>query len=118
MRKVVKSDRDWRAQLTPLEYEITRQGGTEPPHCNLYLENKDPGTYHCVCCGGPLFSSRTKFDSGSGWPEFMQPISKDVINYIEDFSIPAKRVEVKCKVCNAHLGHVFDDGPPPDHKRY
>jgi len=118
MRKVVKSDRDWRDQLTPLEYEITRMGGTEPPHCNLYLNNKEPGIYHCVCCEEPLFSSRTKFDSGSGWPEFMQPILQERIKEIQDYSMPVKRIEVKCNICNAHLGHVFDDGPPPDHKRY
>ena len=118
MKKIVKSDKEWRDQLSPLEYEITRQGGTEPPHCSLYLHHTEPGTYHCVCCEEPLFSSSTKFDSGSGWPEFMQPVSDEAIKYLDDLSMPVKRTEVKCNVCNAHLGHVFDDGPPPTHKRY
>ena len=118
MKKIVKSDKEWRDQLSPLEYEITRQGGTEPPHCSLYLHHTDPGTYLCVCCEEPLFSSSTKFDSGSGWPEFMQPVSDDAIKYLDDYSMPVKRTEVKCNVCNAHLGHVFDDGPPHTHKRY
>lgn len=118
MSKVEKSDADWRAQLSPEEYEVTRRAGTERAFTGRYWDTKTPGIYKCVCCGEPLFSSETKYDSGSGWPSFYQPISDDVVSEHEDRSYGMVRVEVTCAKCDAHLGHVFPDGPPPTGLRY
>ena len=104
--------------LTSEEYRITREGGTEAPNTGKYCSLFEIGTYHCICCGSPLFSSESKYDSGSGWPDFTSAITKGKLKYEDDFSSGLKQIEVKCNNCDAHLGHVFDDGPPPDFKRY
>ena len=104
--------------LTAEQYRVTRGGGTEVPFTGKYCTLFEPGTYLCICCGTPLFSSAAKYDSGSGWPDFTTTITEGLIKYVDDFSSVHKEVEVKCKNCDAHLGHVFDDGPPPDFKRY
>jgi peptide-methionine (R)-S-oxide reductase len=116
--KLEKSDDEWRRQLSPEQYRVTRQKGTEPAFTGKYHASKDAGTYRCVCCGAELFSSDTKYDSGSGWPSFWQPLSKDVIEEHSDDSYGMRRIEVTCKRCGAHLGHVFEDGPAPTHQRY
>ena len=118
MEKVVKTDDEWREVLTPEQFRVTRQKGTERPFVGAYCESKDPGTYACVCCGTPLFESTTKFESGTGWPSFTEPLIADAIRLEKDFSYGMHRVEVLCNVCDAHLGHVFDDGPPPTGLRY
>lgn len=115
---VQKSDTEWRAQLTGEQYRITREAGTEPAFCGLYWDDKTKGTYHCVCCDAPLFTSDTKFDSGTGWPSFFQPISKEAVGERADNSLFMQRVEVVCNNCGSHLGHVFPDGPPPTGQRY
>ena len=97
---------------------MTREGGTEAPNTGKYCSLFEPGTYICVCCGMPLFSSEEKYDSGSGWPDFTGAITKDIIKYEDDFGSGFKQIEVKCANCDAHLGHIFDDGPPPDFRRY
>ena len=116
--KIRKSDEEWRRILTPEQYEVTRRKGTEPPFIGKYLHLKDKGTYQCLNCGADLFSSETKFDSGSGWPSFWAPISEDSVETAVDNSLGTTRTEVKCKKCDAHLGHVFEDGPPPTGLRY
>ena len=116
--KISKSDAEWRQQLTPEQYEICRNKGTERAFTGEYYDCKDDGVYHCVCCGKQLFDSDTKYDSGSGWPSFYQPLEPDRVNTEADPSLGMRRIEVTCSACNAHLGHVFDDGPQPTGLRY
>ena len=116
--KIQKSEEDWRKQLTPEQYYVTRQKGTEPAFSGALYRNHDDGTYHCVACGAELFKSDTKFESGSGWPSFWLPSHKDAIETHEDLSHGMSRVEATCARCGAHLGHVFPDGPNPTGLRY
>ena len=116
--KVQKSDAEWRAQLTPEQFHITREHGTERAFTGPNWDNKTPGLYNCVCCGRPLFSSETKFDSGTGWPSFYAPIDEDAVSEHSDRSWFMKRTEIRCADCDAHLGHVFSDGPQPTGLRY
>ncbi|GBD40719.1 Peptide methionine sulfoxide reductase MsrB [bacterium HR39] len=116
--KVRRSDEEWRRLLPPDVYWITRRGGTERPFTGAYWQTKTPGLYVCRCCGQPLFSSRTKYDSGTGWPSFRAPIDEAAITTREDHSLGMVRTEVLCSRCDAHLGHVFPDGPPPTGLRY
>ena len=116
--KIVKTPKEWKESLTPEQFEVCINKGTEPPFTGKYYNNKEKGTYKCVCCGEPLFKSDTKYDSGSGWPSFWQPLSDEKIEYISDTDYGMVRTEVNCKKCGAHLGHVFDDGPKPTNLRY
>jgi peptide-methionine (R)-S-oxide reductase len=116
--KVVKTDAEWRAQLTPEQYRVTCLGSTERPFTGAYWNHKEPGLYRCVRCGLELFSSEHKYDSGSGWPSYWQPVKKEHLGTQEDRSWGMIRTEVHCARCGAHLGHVFDDGPPPTGLRY
>ncbi len=118
IQKVIKSDEEWRQQLTPEQYRVARGKGTERPFSGAYCEAKDPGIYACVCCDTELFESTTKFESGTGWPSFTDPIDAERVRLENDFSYGMTRVEVLCNVCDAHLGHVFNDGPPPTGMRY
>ena len=113
-----KTREEWKKVLSPEEFEICINHGTEPPFSGKYNSTKLEGNFKCTCCGEELFSSNTKFDSGSGWPSFWQPITDEKIEYIRDSSYGMERIEVNCKKCGSHLGHVFDDGPKPTNLRY
>lgn len=117
-KKVEKTEREWREQLTPEQYRITRQKGTEPAFTGALYENEEPGRYRCVCCGEALFESDAKYESGSGWPSFWKPAAEEAVETHADNSLFMKRTEVVCASCDAHLGHVFRDGPRPTGLRY
>ncbi len=116
--KVEKNDEEWQQQLTPQQFMVTRRHGTEPAFSHPYNKDKREGVYRCICCGEPLFGSETKFDSGTGWPSFFSPASNGAVGEYEDNSLFMRRTEVRCTACDAHLGHVFPDGPEPTGKRY
>src|SRR5437879_195013 len=116
--KVVKSDAEWRSQLTPAQFQIARGKGTERAFCGTLLDNKRQGVYSCVCCGLPLFSSQAKFHSGTGWPSFFQPVAEENVATHVDRSYGMVRTEILCARCDCHLGHVFEDGPPPTGQRH
>ncbi len=118
MGKVAKTDDEWRGSLTTEEYQITRNAGTERAFTGVYWDTKTPGIYNCKCCDTPLFDSETKYDSGSGWPSFYAPISEDLVITREDDSMGMRRTEALCAACDAHLGHVFPDGPQPTGRRF
>jgi peptide-methionine (R)-S-oxide reductase len=116
--KVRKSEEEWGKMLTPEQFYVTRKKGTEPPFTGKYADSKDEGVYQCVCCGTDLFNSETKFESGTGWPSFTAPIASEAVATAEDDSHAMRRTEVVCSACEAHLGHVFPDGPAPTGQRY
>lgn len=116
--KIHKTDEEWRQLLTPEQYRVTRQKGTERAFTGEHCERHDPGLYACVCCGTELFDSRTKFESGTGWPSFNEPIEPDRVRFEKDYAFGMTRIEVMCNICDAHLGHVFNDGPAPTGLRY
>ena len=118
MEDIKKTDEQWRRELTPEQFEVLRRGATERPFTGALLHNKADGSYACAACGNALFSSGTKFDSGSGWPSFTEPENAANVTLLEDLSHGMRRVEVRCKRCGSHLGHVFDDGPGPTGQRY
>ena len=113
-----KTEEEWRKQLTPEQYRIAREKGTERAFTGAYNDSKEPGVYRCVCCGTELFRSDAKFDSGTGWPSFTRPVANENVKTVEDVSHGMRRVEVMCAACDAHLGHVFPDGPGPERTRY
>jgi peptide-methionine (R)-S-oxide reductase len=117
-KKIEKTEDEWRKELTPEQYHVCRDKGTEPAFTGKYYKTKDPGVYKCVACGNALFDSNTKYESGSGWPSFYQPISKENVETENDDSYGMDRTEVMCNACGAHLGHVFEDGPNPTGLRY
>ena len=116
--KIKKTEAEWKQQLTPEQFKVSRKGGTERAFTGEYHDCKDEGIYHCICCDQPLFSSETKFDSGTGWPSYWAPLDKDAVEEEEDNSFFMRRTEVLCSQCDAHLGHVFPDGPAPTGQRY
>jgi len=118
IEKMKKSDAEWRAQLKPMDYQITRHAATEPAFTGRYWDHHEHGVYRCVCCGTPLFESDTKFDSGCGWPSYFQAINPENVIERADLQYGMIRTEIICAVCDAHLGHVFNDGPPPTGLRY
>jgi peptide-methionine (R)-S-oxide reductase len=118
VEKIEKPNSEWKKQLTAEQFEVTRQAGTERPFTGKYANNHGDGIYLCICCNTALFDSKTKFESGTGWPSFWQPIAKENVAVQKDSSLGMDRDEVRCARCDAHLGHVFDDGPPPTHLRY
>lgn len=118
MKQIIRTKQEWRQQLTPMQYRITREKGTEPPFSGLYVNEKAPGIYHCASCGLELFTSKAKYDSGSGWPSFSDVVAEGHVTTSEDRSHGMTRTEVQCARCNAHLGHVFPDGPRPTERRY
>jgi peptide-methionine (R)-S-oxide reductase len=118
VEKLKKTEEEWKRELTPEQYEVVRQKGTEAPFTSELNDNKAAGTYKCVACGQPLFDSATKFDSGTGWPSFYQPMDDEAVESEPDNSLLMRRTEVLCSRCDAHLGHVFDDGPNPTGQRY
>ena len=115
---MVKTESEWKKQLTAEQYRITRVKGTEPAFCGVFYDNHKPGVYSCVCCALPLFTSEAKFDSGTGWPSFFQPVAKENVLEHVDRSYGMSRTEIVCARCDAHLGHVFEDGPAPTHLRF
>lgn len=117
-RKVRRTEAQWREQLDPMQFEVTRHAATERAFTGRYWDHFQEGVYKCVCCGAPLFASDTKFDAGCGWPSYFQPINGEIVERIVDKSHGMVRIEVRCKDCGAHLGHVFDDGPEPTGERY
>ncbi len=117
-KPIDKTEEEWRAELSDAEYAVCRQKGTEPAFTGKYHAHKNPGMYHCTCCGAELFSSDTKFDSGTGWPSFFAPAANDAVRTVDDHSHGMHRIEVVCAACDAHLGHVFPDGPRPTGQRY
>ena len=116
--RIEKSEQEWRQQLTPEQYRVLRQHGTEPPFSGEYVHTKADGTYCCAACGAELFSSRTKFESGTGWPSFTEPVNRENVTLREDRSFFMRRTEILCRACGSHLGHVFDDGPAPTGQRW
>jgi len=118
VEKPEKTEDEWREELTPEQYNVCRECGTEPAFTGEYWDCHDIGTYRCVCCGAPLFDSETKYESGTGWPSFWQPIAAENVREIRDLMFGMTRTEVRCALCDAHLGHVFDDGPQPTGLRY
>lgn len=118
LKKIVKTDAEWRAELSPTDYQVTRQKGTERAFTGRYWDHHETGIYRCVCCGTALFASDTKFDSGCGWPSYFAALDDKNVGYLPDHSHGMVRTEIVCNVCDAHLGHVFPDGPPPTGRRY
>lgn len=116
--KIHKSEQEWKAQLTAEQYHVTREAGTEPAFSGKYYRHQEKGSYCCICCGSPLFHSAQKYESGTGWPSFWNPIGEQALELRPDNSHGMQRVEVRCARCEAHLGHVFDDGPAPTGQRY
>jgi peptide-methionine (R)-S-oxide reductase len=116
--KIEKSEQEWREQLSPAQYDVLRRKGTEPPFTGEYTYSKDDGVFRCAGCGAELFSSDAKFDSGTGWPSFTEPAVAEAVELHDDLSLGMRRIEVTCRNCGGHLGHVFDDGPDPTGKRF